>query len=526
MSNISFKKLKTIKFIAILLCFVLLLAVVSTASVVAVASNDFDEKLQEVKKLYPEGSQKYEWAVNGSVVGWQCHGYARWISFYVWGVDFANGSGKNWVRYDSTATTTAIDKLAPGDVLRYRTSASKNSNHSIFVTKIVEDIVYFTDCNSDGANTIKWDRSITKEKLASLLKLQLAGRDYVEYGYIAHYTPNTLTATNSVNISYNVNGGTFASSGETVTKYTVVESDGLNVRSGAGTEYGIVTALPKGTVFTVTQTAKDKAGKYTWGKTTYNGKTGWCVISMHWTTAETISTAPYSVDSSGNIISNVSGSKYIQTMLYGSEYKNGFTKAEDFGIFKKDNTFVGWSKTKNGSIIPNSLGAIKPESIFPELKDGNLNVTLYAVWQSNVVLNSIEVETLPAKTKYLLKAPFDSNGLKIKLNYSNNTSKTITDGFTLNGFDSATAGEKTITVTYLGKTTTFKVLVEDLKTGDLNGDLNINLADIIILAQYAAGWELECNETALDVNDDGVVNLADLTHLSRYVAGWDGIDIK
>ena len=174
------------KTIVLLLCVVIFFGLTPKAEAITYTTVQFNNKLEEVKKLYPHGSQKYEWKVNNAVVGWQCHGYARWISYYVWGTDFANGTGKGWERYDSTATTTAINKLVPGDVLRYRTAANKDSNHSIFVTAIDGDTVYFTDCNSDGKNTIKWERSTTKSYLVEHLKMQLADRDYVEYGYIAH----------------------------------------------------------------------------------------------------------------------------------------------------------------------------------------------------------------------------------------------------------------------------------------------------------------------------------------------------
>ena len=55
-------------------------------------------------------------------------------------------------------------------------------------------------------------------------------------------------------------------------RYRVSASSGVNMRSGAGTSYSIVSAIPYGTVITVTQTSGN------WGKTTYNGKTGWVCL--------------------------------------------------------------------------------------------------------------------------------------------------------------------------------------------------------------------------------------------------------
>ena len=59
--------------------------------------------------------------------------------------------------------------------------------------------------------------------------------------------------------------------------------------------------------------------------------------------------------------------------------------------------------------------------------------------------------------------------------------------------------------------------------GDANNSQNITLDDVVVLAQYVAEWDIECNEAALDVNGDGVVNLDDIVHLAQYVAEWEGI---
>ena len=59
--------------------------------------------------------------------------------------------------------------------------------------------------------------------------------------------------------------------------------------------------------------------------------------------------------------------------------------------------------------------------------------------------------------------------------------------------------------------------------GDANDDGKINLDDVVVLAQYVAEWDIECNEAALDTNGDGTVNLDDIVHLAQYVAEREGI---
>lgn len=59
--------------------------------------------------------------------------------------------------------------------------------------------------------------------------------------------------------------------------------------------------------------------------------------------------------------------------------------------------------------------------------------------------------------------------------------------------------------------------------GNINGDNNnnVNLLDLVTLAQYVAKWENVNPDTkALDVNGDSLVNLDDVVYFSRYLAGW------
>lgn len=55
----------------------------------------------------------------------------------------------------------------------------------------------------------------------------------------------------------------------TTTKYKVTAKDGLRIRSGASTSSSIITAMPYGSIFTVTKTSNG------WAYGTWNGKTGW-----------------------------------------------------------------------------------------------------------------------------------------------------------------------------------------------------------------------------------------------------------
>ena len=83
--------------------------------------------------------------------------------------------------------------------------------------------------------------------------------------------------------------------------------------------------------------------------------------------------------------------------------------------------------------------------------------------QEQVTLTSITV-TAPTKTAYTTAdTALDLAGMVVTANYSNQTTQVITTGYTVSQVDFSTVGEKTVTVTYEGKTGTFKVNVANQK---------------------------------------------------------------
>ena len=83
-------------------------------------------------------------------------------------------------------------------------------------------------------------------------------------------------------------------------------------------------------------------------------------------------------------------------------------------------------------------------------------------------VESITVSALPTKTVYKKGEALDVTGGKITVKYEGDKADEIINitAAMCTGFDSKTAGTKTITVTYNGKTATFTVTVEDSGTPD------------------------------------------------------------
>lgn len=73
-------------------------------------------------------------------------------------------------------------------------------------------------------------------------------------------------------------------------------------------------------------------------------------------------------------------------------------------------------------------------------------------------ISGIEITKVPTKKEYYTGDSLDIAGMTVILKYTNGASKTLTE-YTVSGFDSTNAGEKTVIVTYKTHTASFEVTV-------------------------------------------------------------------
>lgn len=139
------------------------------------------------------------------------------------------------------------------------------------------------------------------------------------------------------------------------------------------------------------------------------------------------------------------GAPASQVKTYGQTLTLSSTKPTRTGY-----SFVGWATSDIATVA-----VYEPEAEFSI----DENITLYAVWEKNVVLSSISIYCKPSKVTYYIGDSLNNSGLQLKLTYSDGSTKTVSSGFTTSGFSSTTAGTKTVNVSYEGKTTTFTVTV-------------------------------------------------------------------
>lgn len=126
-------------------------------------------------------------------------------------------------------------------------------------------------------------------------------------------------------------------------------------------------------------------------------------------------------------------------------------------------------------------------------------------YDAPVTLTSIVLASAPSKTEYIVGDTIDVNGLSVEAAYSDGTKK-IVEGYSITGFDSATAGTKTVTITYTENevtcTCTFDVIIsEPAPAAELTGIAYITLPDktsykvgesfdktgLVVSAQYSDG---------------------------------------
>ena len=126
-----------------------------------------------------------------------------------------------------------------------------------------------------------------------------------------------------------------------------------------------------------------------------------------------------------------------------------------------DNSYTGTSSITDGKTTTNlniSISSTVPISIL--VKNAGVSQEITYEKYSDLVITSITVSKTPDKTTYYQKELFDKTGLEIS--GTTNTGETVSvTNYELSGFDSGSAGTKTITVTAAGKTATFEITVSE-----------------------------------------------------------------
>ena len=121
--------------------------------------------------------------------------------------------------------------------------------------------------------------------------------------------------------------------------------------------------------------------------------------------------------------------------------------------------------------------------------------------------------TPPSKTVYKEGEALDLTGMTVTANYSDGTSRDVTELVEVSSFDPTTYGDQTVTVTYGEISESFSVTVDSGKLlGDVNHDGMVDSFDALIILRSSVGLPTEDADLSLeaaDMNFDGTVDSAD-----------------
>jgi len=124
--------------------------------------------------------------------------------------------------------------------------------------------------------------------------------------------------------------------------------------------------------------------------------------------------------------------------------------------------------------------------------------TEFDVVVNDVTVDSVDLKNKPLKTTYFINEPLSIDGLVLMIQYSDGTTKMVTDGYTCTPTQLTSAGNQRITVSYGGKTVDFNVTVEavelesiSLKTKPSKSSYFVNeplsTAGLSLQARYSDG---------------------------------------
>ena len=229
----------------------------------------------------------------------QCKGFAFKAAY-----DLVGSNPREWEQRD----TLDADKLRVGDIIRYR-----SNRHSLCVTGVNGNRISFVDANWYPMCQIRWD-SMDLDEMPG-------------FSYVLHDPKNNLKNPNlEFYTSMTQDTAGFLQS-HVENKESWTTTDVMNLRKKATTESAVVTQLPVGISFVVSE--KKQNGGYLWGKTTYGSDTGWVALD-HCTYARGSVNAPQfkwfsdvrPVNTTFKLFwSAVQGADYYKVFLYDADDK-------------------------------------------------------------------------------------------------------------------------------------------------------------------------------------------------------------
>lgn len=200
--------------------------------------------------------------------------------------------------------------------------------------------------------------------------------------------------------------------------------------------------------------------------------------------------------------------------FYGDEFSSD-------GLVVSANYGDGTSKDVTSKVVLSgySMTTCSSQMVGVSYTEGTESETTTFMIQIKNYAQSIYVKRAPTKTVYSIGDSLDLTGLIVMAKMANSTEKIVTTSVTNSGFDSTSAGEKTLLLTYVtpekGETLTVSLplTVNSLLT-------SISIADYPLKLTYSKGEELDLSGLVISVSfSDGTSTQIGKNDIS--VTGYD-----
>ncbi|MGN0612666.1 MAG: bacterial Ig-like domain-containing protein [Porcipelethomonas sp.] len=319
-------------------------------------------------------------------------------------------------------------------------------------------------------------------------------------------------------------------------KWKINSSDGVKLRSGPGLNYNQIGLIPDKTEITVTATAD--ADGYHWGRTSYNGTSGWCTLDYAVKTDQQqeqpsgeVPRSIYISQKPTKVVYNEGEQLDLTGMIVKAVYSDGSEKVitdyDTSGFESVEGThFVkvsymektaSFNVTVNGKEVTGIRIESPPDKIIYKLGEGlsikGLKVTAVYTNNTSGELKKFYLENVdgfsktPGKTKIKVAAGNCEAEFEVEVTEKtligievtslpditdyvlgqqfsreglivhalfDNGTKNIVSDYTINGYDPSQLGEQTVTIKYGGFSDSFKVNVTEPDIYELPGDLDGN----------------------------------------------------
>ncbi len=202
----------------------------------------------------------------------------------------------------------------------------------------------------------------------------------------------------------------------------------------------------------------------------------------------------------------------VKASISGTElsYSGGIVGYQSKGSISNCVSFANITST---GFYAGIAGAVAVGSVTTSYSDSTFSGTKAAAF-------NMASHTLTLGGYYIADSNYQGLGNRISTDDANKTQS-------YNGFDFTNTW-------YMDDTVNRPMLIAfrtlPVKMGDVDGNIDINLNDVVALAQYVADWDVDIIVDAANVNKDkdavtgeDIINLNDVVYLAQYVADWEGI---